>query len=256
MIEITSEANLQFKIFLSLGESKGLKKEKLFLLSGKNLVQEYLERSPLNPKFIAEILTEDLPSLTFDRPNSQVFKLSKSLFKQIDVLGTHWPILVLEQPQIPEWNSTSLFPDLLVATPLGDPSNLGALIRSAEAFGIKDMILLKESAHPFLPKAVKASAGSVLRMHFHRGPNLQDFSLTQGSNLIGLDMNGTALQKFQWPTKGILLLGEEGPGLPKSKTMKTIRIPTEKVESLNATVAASIALYDFYLKSKQIQNRS
>ena len=246
MTEITSSTNQQFKTFLSLTESKGLKKEKLFLLSGKNLLQEFLAKPSL--KIVAELLGEGLKPQT---SGLKTFKLSKDLFAQLDVLGTHAPILVLEQPEIQEWTIDMSLSGLTVATPLGDPRNLGALVRSCEAFGIKKMILLQESANPFLPKSVKASAGSVCRMSFHRGPDLKEFSNHRISNLMGLDMKGLALRDFQWPKNGILLLGEEGPGLPKNSNMKTISIPTESVESLNATIAASIALYDYHSKIKK-----
>lgn len=248
MTDITSNTNQQFKIFLSLTESKGLKKENLFLLSGQNLVREFLTRPEL--KLTAEILMDGMTATTSEKLGSKIFKLSKELFNQIDVLGTHSPILVLEQPVLSEWTLAESIKELTVATPLGDPGNLGALVRSAEAFGIKNMILLQESANPFLPKSVKASAGSVCRMSFHKGPRLQDFVQLKIANLMGLDMKGLSLKEFQWPQDGVLLVGEEGSGLPKNPNMKTLSIPTEKVDSLNATVAASIALYDYYSKVK------
>ncbi len=215
-----------------------------------------IERPNGTQKWIAELLTADLDTLTKNGTNTKTYQLSKVLFKQIDVMGTHSQILVLEQPEIPDWNPALTLKGLTVATPLGDPSNLGALIRSADAFGIENLILLQESANPFLPKSVKASAGSVLRMNFHRGPSVKDFSQAKISDLIGLDMKGISLKDFQWPESGILLLGEEGLGLPKASLMKVIQIPTKNVESLNATVAASIALYDFYSKNhKKFKDR-
>jgi len=115
---------------------------------------------------------------------------------------------------------------------------VGALLRSCEAFSVPRIILSREAANPFLPKAVKASAGSVLRVALARGPSLAGLPET----CIALDLTGTSINDFVWPKRGLLLLGEEGPGLGEKKFSQRIRIPTTGVESLNVVVAASIAL--------------
>lgn len=237
MLEITSSSNSLFRKFLSLTESKGLKKEGLFLLSGKNLVEEYFK----NPTFAleSEIYMEGM------KPSSPVksqVKLSKALFEELDVMGTHSPILVLKQPEISEWDFEKKAKGLHLLVPVGDPSNLGALLRSAEAFGVENVILLKESANPFLPKAVKASAGSVTRMKLHKGPSIQDL---KEAAIYALDLNGKNLNEMKWPESCYLLVGEEGAGIPAQSKIQRISIPTKNVESLNATVAASIALYHY-----------
>lgn len=239
---ITSPTNSLFKKILSLTESKGLKNEGIFILSGKNLVQEFLRR-PILP-IESEVYCEgQTPQLELKK---QV-QLSKELFKLIDVMGTHSPILVLQQPELKNWNPEKSVAGLTLLTPLGDPSNLGALIRSAEAFSVAKVVLLRESANPFLPRSVKASAGSVSRITMEKGPSLHELENFPGE-LIGLEMKGRSLAGFKWPEKSLLLIGEEGAGLPELSRLQRISIPTQKVESLNATVAASIALYDFSQK--------
>jgi TrmH family RNA methyltransferase len=125
-----------------------------------------------------------------------------------------------------------------VVMPVGDPGNLGALIRSCEAFAVPRAILTQEAAHPLLPKAVKASAGSVLRLPMLHGPALFEFP----DSCIALDTDGTPLDDFDWPANGLLVVGEEGPGFSAKKFKRRIRVPTQNVESLNVVVAASIAL--------------
>ena len=244
---ITSATNSLFKKILSLTESKGLKNEALFLLSGKNLVQEFLRRPILQIE--SEVYCEGQSPQTELKKHVQ---LSKDLFKLIDVMGTHSPILVLQQPELKVWNPEESSAGLTLLTPLGDPSNLGALIRSAEAFSVSKVVLLRESANPFLPKSVKASAGSVCRIQMEKGPSLQDLENISGE-LIGLEMKGRSLASFQWPEKSLLLVGEEGAGLPNLSRLQRISVPTQKVESLNATVAASIALYDYSQKRNSVK---
>lgn len=234
---IESPHNETFKKLLSLTSSKGLKEEGRFLLSGEKLIAEFLKNQ--NLEIVHEIKTARHPLLTEE---AKAIDLAPPLFDQIDVLGTHFNILVVEQPKLP----TLTAPDLSayrpqgieIVAPIGDPGNLGALIRSCEAFSIRRVILSREAAHPFLPKSVKASAGSVLRVPMARGPSLTEFP----PDSIALDMTGISVDDFSWPSRGLLILGEEGPGLDATKFHTRVRIPTTGVESLNVVVAASIAL--------------
>jgi len=239
---IESPNNGSFKKLLGLTTAKGLKAERLFLLSGEKLVREFLAKP--NLKIVYEITEPALKPVAKSTPQLQ---FSALLFQRIDVLGTDFNILVLAQPPIATLKSNDLLtyvPHTIEAVvPVGDPGNLGALIRSCEAFGVPRIILTKEAAHPFLPKSVKASAGSVLRLPIIRGPALAEFPDT----CIALAMDGTPIKNFIWPKNGLLVVGEEGQGLGKAVRGKSrfacrVSIPMTNVESLNVVVAASIAL--------------
>lgn len=247
MTEITSNTNSQFKTFLSLTESKGIKSEKMFLLSGSSLVREFLAKP--NLQIHAEIIMEGMNSRTTKESGARIFKLSKNLFEEMDVVGTKFNILVLALPEVKTWSPTLTSSGLTLVTPLGDPGNLGAVIRSAEAFGASQVLLLSEAAHPFLPKSVKASSGSSLRIPLYRGPSLKEFVQNEelGGRLVALDMKGIPLKKFEWPQNPYLLVGEEGAGL-NGQRIRSVSIPMKNVESLNGTIAASIALYEYSQK--------
>jgi TrmH family RNA methyltransferase len=237
---IDSAQNATFKKLLSLTTAKGLKKEKLFLLSGDTLVREFLKKPHL--KIIHEIINGTMKALALPAASPQVIQLNADLFHQLDVIGTHGPLLVLEQPDMLTLSADALNkykPDgVEVVTPVGDPGNLGAIIRSCEAFGVERVLLTEEAAHPYLPKSVKASAGSVLRVALTRGPALKDFP----ASTIGLDAGGESLYHFTWPKNAFLAVGEEGQGLRQAPFKKRISIPTQNVESLNAAVAVGVAL--------------
>jgi TrmH family RNA methyltransferase len=246
MLKIESVQNDTFKKLLSLTTSKGLKKEGLFLFSGEKLIREFLKNPHLN--IVYEIIGPHLQPLQKDAVKQ--LQLSAELFAELDVLGTRFNILVLEQPEIKTLTAGDIInykpQGIEVVIPIGDPGNLGALLRSCEAFAVGRVLLTQEAAHPFLPKAVKASAGSVIRLPLSRGPVLAEFP----TDCIALDMNGTVIDDFTWPKNGLLVVGEEGPGFgAKSRFTKHIRIPTQGVESLNVVVAASIALADKARKS-------
>ncbi|WP_413291201.1 TrmH family RNA methyltransferase [Bdellovibrio sp. HCB337] len=243
MTEITSASNELFKNWKNLDTAKGIRKAGAFFLMGEKLIQEFTANKDLQKRFPvqAEIVREDLHPTGLAGARS-TFKLAKGLFNEIDFVGTHYNLLLLTLPEISSFNKDTQPTGLELICPLGDPGNLGAVIRSALAFGASRVVLSEEAAFPFSPKVVKASAGAVLHMPISRGGNLQSFS---GGEIYALDMVGSDIAQFKWPKNMRLLVGEEGSGLKDMKGLMKLKINTGTVESLNATVAASIALYSY-----------
>lgn len=249
MIDISSKTNEHFRRWSDLSSSRGIKKHQEFILMGEKLIAEFLA----NPSFKikAEIIHEDLKSVTgsFKEYRVPVFKLPKALFNEIDVVGTHFNLLVLEPREIETLGTDKPARGLEVVCPLGDPSNLGALARSAMAFGASKILLTEESCNPYHPKAIKASAGALLKLPIYKIGKLADFLTDNDSDYV-LDMKGENVAKFPWPHDLRLVIGEEGPGFSGIKGLKKLSVPSEGVESLNATVAASIALFCYANRKK------
>lgn len=240
MNEITSAQNPKYRKWLSLLESKGIKKERLCILSGEKLVNEFIAQAPAA---IEEILIG--PKHKFSERSFKVTKLSSPLFNELDVVGTHHPLAVIKAPELPKWDQKSPS-GLEVVISLSDPSNLGALLRSAEAMGASKVILTLECASPFLPRALKAASLSTFRLNLYVTSSIRDLAVT---NAFGLDMAGEDLAGYSWPKDALIILGEEGQGLPDSLKIKRLKINMNpKTESLNATVAASLAMYSYRLR--------
>ncbi len=235
--EITSRSNPRFKTWLSLTQSKGIRKEGLCLLSGSKLIQEQMNQDQSQ---IKEILLP--PKANALNVFCEQIRLPASLFKELDVSGTLSPIAVIRTPQIPAWNKENPRGiELIVA--LSDPGNLGSLLRSAAAFGVQRVIMTEECASPFLPKSLRASSGCSLRMNFAHTTALSKINLEQA---YALDLHGENIIEFKWPRDLLLVLGEEGQGLPPNLNVNRLSIPmTKGTESLNATVAASVALFSY-----------
>ncbi|KYG64216.1 23S rRNA methyltransferase [Bdellovibrio bacteriovorus] len=251
MIEISSKSNDHFRRWVDLSSARGIKKHHEFILMGEKLIGEFLENP--NFKVKAELVHEDLKSLTMTAASLKgqripVFKLPKALFNEVDVIGTHYNLLVLEPKEIPALSAEKT-QGLEVLSPLGDPSNLGALARSALAFGASKMILTEESCNPFHPKAIKSSAGALLKLPLYRVGKFTDF-VAGNEDVYALDMKGENVATFKWPKNIRLAIGEEGPGFSGLKGLKRLSVATQSVESLNATVAASIALFSYSVSQK------
>ena len=184
----------------------------------------------------------------------QRYQVPKDLFAELDLFGTKSEILVASLPQIRTWEPEAKTHQLTLFCPLGDPANVGALIRSAVAFGVDHFVILKESAHPFHPKSVRASSGSVLQIDFSLGPSIHE--IAQIVPCIALDTIGEPLHAIKWPEEINLLVGEEGLGLSDISGLRKITIPTTgKTESLNATSAVSIVLFEIFKKKAILARR-
>jgi RNA methyltransferase, TrmH family len=243
MKQITSAANPQFKIWRTLLNSRGIKNEGLFLLSGEKIIREHLKNPKSSYEVIAEIIREEyLPLQT----QAEIFQLSKELFNELDIIGTHFNLLVMKIKKLPISMPENSIEGLEVIVPVGDPSNLGALIRSCVAFGVSKIHLTTESANPFHPKSLKASAGSILQAPLFEAGPLKNWD---HSSVWALDGKGPELKEMKCKilsTKIRIMVGEEGPGLPPLENASKVSIPTQSVESLNATVAASLLIWELH----------
>lgn len=244
---IASKANDEFKFYKSLLTSKGINNEKLLLLSGEKILRDFFKSEERRPKIL--LLKEKHLHLNlwlFNQTRVPQVVLTPELFDELDVIGTDFPLMVVEWEPFPQFQEENKYSGLSLVVPVGDPSNLGAILRSAEAFQVDRIILTEEATHPFLPKALKAGNGSSLRLEFIKGPSLSHFLELENSlpqPCYALDMNGTSVYDFKWPRDCFMIIGEE-KGFPR-RPQNRIHIPIHGVESLNVAVATSIALFSY-----------
>jgi RNA methyltransferase, TrmH family len=132
-----------------------------------------------------------------------------------------------------------------------DPGNVGTVIRSAEAFSARAVVLGERTAGQFNPKVVRASAGSVFREPVVRAALSEALVVFNEHGLRVLattSHKGKAVDEIDLTGPVALLIGNEGAGLPQAITAQADELITvahsPKVESLNAGIAASILLYE------------
>ena len=134
---------------------------------------------------------------------------------------------------------------------LQDPSNVGAILRSAEAFGAAGALLSVGCASPFSARALRASAGSALRLPLATGiplPRALAWLAERGIPLAGgVARGGCDPATTPLPRPVAIAVGSEGSGLsPETERALRVRLTLPmlgRVESLNAAVAASLLLY-------------
>lgn len=142
-------------------------------------------------------------------------------------------------------------PLLLCAIAVQDPGNLGTLLRSAEAFAASGVLLGEGTVSAFNSKVVRASAGSVFRLPMLAvkiSEVLGQLKARSARVLATSSHKGTPLAEANLTGPLAVLIGNEGAGVPRElleMADETIAIPhSQKVESLNAGVAASLILYE------------
>ena len=132
---------------------------------------------------------------------------------------------------------------------LSDPSNLGAIGRTAEALGVSGILVSGNSCDPYSPKALRASMGTLIRMPIFVCDNLIETISENGLNAYACVVDGDAapISEINFKDGDVLLIGNEANGLTDEikKNAKPITIPMRgNAESLNAAAAASIAMWE------------
>jgi RNA methyltransferase, TrmH family len=137
----------------------------------------------------------------------------------------------------------------LVLADLNDPGNAGTLMRSALAFGATGIVAGRHGADPYHPKVVRAAMGAAFRLRIALADpgTLASTAVSAGCTVVGLAADGDPLERFAWPKRCALVVGQERHGLGRwgEACSRRLAIPMPgDAESLNAAVAGSIALYE------------
>jgi TrmH family RNA methyltransferase len=176
-----------------------------------------------------------------------------SLFQTIASTETSQGVIALVRP--PEWKLGDLFrePSLVVMLDgVQDPGNAGTIVRAAEAFGASGVMFLKGTVSPWNPKTLRASAGSLFRVPFVTGITAPEAASASQLHTLqtfaAMPFTGSEKLAHQVDlTRGCaMVIGGEGRGVSEQlrAAAEALAIPTVRVESLNAAVAASILLYE------------
>ena len=156
----------------------------------------------------------------------------------------------LPQTELPQQLTGARY---MVLDGVQDPGNVGTILRTADAFECDGLILLEGCADPYCPKTVRASMGAIFRRSVWTCTAQQMAQTLQES---GIPLYGAALRDDTLDARAVdysraaLAIGSEGRGLTEDVLAlcdKTIRIPmSERCESLNAAIAATVLLWEAY----------
>ena len=144
-------------------------------------------------------------------------------------------------------------PIILILDGLNDPHNFGSILRTADATQVTGVIIPKHRAVGVTPVVAKTSTGAVEHIPIARVTNLSqtlDKLKEAGFWIFGTDMDGTPSHKWNTAGRLALIIGNEGKGISaniKKQVDEMITIPMSgHVQSLNASVAAAVLMYEVY----------
>lgn len=136
----------------------------------------------------------------------------------------------------------------IVLDDIRDPGNLGTMIRTADWYGIRQIVASSETADLYNPKVISATMGSFLRVNVHYTP-LDRFLSANSLPVLGAVMNGVDVHGFRWPKGGLLVIGNEAHGIsPAAEKFISHRITIPRIgmaESLNASTALAVMLDNY-----------
>ncbi len=246
---IESKDNKYVKIAKSLSMKKYREKYSLFFAEGRRIVAEAL--SVGSAEFV--ILSESFFAKNPDFSNEDVLTLvvSDAVFKDIcDTENSQGALAAVRISQIPQDLDLARF--ALILDGVSEPGNMGTIIRSAEALGVDIIYTTGGCVDVYNPKTVRSTMGSIFRMPIVFGKNsaeIFDILKERGFTVCASSLSAKkSISDISDCGKIALVIGSEARGIsPETEAGADIlfKIPMRgAAESLNASVAAGIAMYE------------
>lgn len=233
---LTSKNNPLVKETASLKEKKGRKELSLFLVEGEKMVAECRKSGmEIERVFVSE---------RYQGAVDGAVVVSDEVFRFLSDEKT--PQGILCRVKIPQTPLKKPSASCLLLDGVSDPGNMGAIIRTANAAGYKQLYLIG-CTDPYSPKSVRASMSGIFFTEIYTGTKEEILPLLSDTPILAADMDGENIFTFAPPQTFALAIGNEANGISKevkNRAKHTIKIPMEQSqESLNAAVAAGIAMY-------------
>lgn len=236
---ITSVNNNHIKELCRLKEKKYRDITGLFLVEGEHLVSEAIKNN-----LIREVIV--LEKKTFDY-DGEIIYVSDSIMKKLSNMDSYPNVIGVCYKRKEE----NIGNRVLILEDIQDPGNLGTIVRTAVAFDFDTIILSPKTVDLYNSKVVRSTQGMIFRINIITRELAPTIDMLKKDNylILGTNVrNGADIRNIDIPNKFALIIGNEGNGMSNDISLlcdKNVYIKiNERVESLNAAVAASILLYE------------
>lgn len=254
---ITSAANPLIKRVRLLADRRHRRREGAFFVDGVQPVWRAVEAGAgVETLIVAPDLLAGSPALRMveeqEAAGTRVARLSGELFLRLSEREGAPGLAAIVQGRVGGLDALPPGGAFVALHEVGNPGNLGTIIRTADAAGAAGVILIGDTTDPYAPAAVKASMGSLFAVPLAHTPTLDAFfSWAAGAGVAVAATSGYASSDHwavEYPRPVAVLLGSEGNGLPEGALDRAghrVRIPmVGTAESLNLAVAAALMLYE------------
>jgi TrmH family RNA methyltransferase len=248
-------SSAQSKLIRSLRQKKFRDREQLFLVEGEKMVLELALSDPGSRFKIREILATgawiEKQGTLLRVPYADISEVTMNEIKKVSNLVTPQPVIALVSFPAQNFSAEELLHEPVLAfEAIRDPGNLGTIIRTADWFGIRQIVCTPDSTDLYNPKVVQSTMGAITRVDVHYQeiePLLSSF-LSQGKSIIGTFLNDENIYHTDLGDDPLILFGNESHGLSgrfDPYIRKRVSIPSFShagggSESLN--VASSVAI--------------
>ena len=243
---ITSKDNEIIKNIKKLKE----KKYRLdsYIVEGIKMVKEAINE---NQEIALIAIREDF-KIDFDTKKIKIVTISNKIFNDISDVKTPQGILaVIKKNQNNQIETNQEY--ILALDSLQDPGNMGTIIRTADSANINQIIINKTTVDPYSPKVIRSTMGAIYRTNIIEVEDLKTTlreMKSKGFQIITTDLKATqSIYDINYNNKTVVVIGNEANGVSQEILQtadKKVIIPMlGKTESLNASIAASIMIYEY-----------
>lgn len=251
LINLTSSSNEVVKRVAKLSSSKKARDEAhVFVAEGRKLVYEaFCNGYKLQTVFVMQGAEENYPELLDS--GADIYSVSLRIMEKITESKTPQDVTAIFAYNFKDFGFDGN--KYLCLESIQDPGNVGALLRSAAAFGYDGVVLNEQCADIYSSKVLRGSMGAAFRLPVTVTADLSQFVLNMKKNgyksyAAALTDNSVSPIEESFPDKLLLLIGNEGNGLEPETIAAcdaVIKIPmTKGTESLNAAVAGGILMWE------------
>ena len=235
---INSKQNSNVKFIKSLQTKKGRMQEGCYLVEGEKMVKEAF----LAKKAVKLVLGEAEKVKNYLSCTKTIETTREILEYCCDAVTPQGICAAVEfDSKMPDYSG-----NIVLLDGVSDPGNMGTIIRTCAAVGIKTLILVN-CCDPYSPKCVRSSMSGIFHVSIEELDYETAVSRVSGKDIIVADMSGENIFKFS-SNNFCLVVGSEAHGVSafmREKATKTVAIPMKNtMESLNAGVSCSIILYE------------
>ncbi len=249
---IKSRDNPKIKYAIKLSKSTSFRKEeKCFFASSIKIVDDLISYGFLvESVFIAIDLYEKYTEIL---PSEKVFVITNEVEEKLNPEKSSQSVFAVFKMR--ETDEKDLFSKekLLILEDLQDPQNVGAIMRTALAFGYKDVVISDKTADIYSTKVLRSSMTASVKLNIYKISDFEKLTKELNQNkfttIAACLEDAKDLKEVQKPIKPALFIGNEGKGLSKSvldNSLLKVKIEMdEDIESLNAAVSGAVLMWEF-----------
>ena len=245
MIEITSVKNSKVQFVKKLQDKSFRKAEGLFVVEGENIVKDMPSSVEVESLFVVKDRLEEYEYIIKRYSEDKLIVVDDKVMKALSETVTPSGILAVVKINA---QSADIVGNVVILDGISDPGNFGTIIRTCVACDIKNIIAIN-CVDCTSGKVVRASMGGIFRVNVIECDRQSALRLVANHKLYALDMGGDSIYELSKPIEPFALaVGSESKGLSAQlrNNSKIVALPMKgDIESLNAGVSLSVALYRF-----------